>query len=187
MTRNESKGLLQSGQNLELEAPPGGTHTEQKDGSRIVKDASGKTGAKLDNEKTLHVYTKHGEFIEKTSGEVTYKPKDLVTNWQSLHKAGRVDVSKFEDYGLSGNGSITRFPNGLEYDRSNSKIKIPLEHFAHSKDKQVDEHGNLSRVTVHGSDGKVLYTQDRTGMHVPTVDGVLTQTADRSSQKRALH
>jgi len=178
MTRIESKGLLKPGESLQLEPPPGGTQTEQKDGSRIVKDASGKTVAKLDSDKTLHVYTKHGEFVERANGDVKYKPKDSVTDWQSLHKPGFVNASKFEDYGLSTNGSITRYPNGLEYDRSNNRIKIPLEHFLHSKDKEVDQQGNLSRVTVYGSDGKVLYTQDRTGLHVPTVDGVLTQTSD---------
>jgi len=178
MTRLESRGLLKPGQSLELEPPPGGTQSEQQDGSRIVKDAFGKVVAKLDNDKTLHVYTKHGEFIERSTGDVTYKPKDSAGDWRSLHKSGPVSASKFEDYGLSGNEKVTRFPNGIEYDRNANKIKIPIEHFQFSKDKQVDEKGNLIGVTVYGSDGKVLYTQDAKGLHVQTADGVLTQTPD---------
>jgi len=178
ITRFESKGLLKPGQNLELEAPPGGTIVEQKDGSRQVKDASGKVIAKLDNEKRLQVYTTHGTFTETNDGKVTFKSKDGTSDWQSLHKSGTVTSDKFEDYGLSANGTTTRFPNGIDYDRGTNKIKIPLEHFLHSTDKEVDEKGNVKRVTVYGSDHKILYWQDLKGIHVPAADGTFTQTPD---------
>lgn len=202
MTRMEAKGVLKPGESYELEPPPGGSRVEikngrqvelnaegkevdkgaapagAKDGTVMVRDASGKEAARLDPDKTLHVFTKHGEFVESRDGKVTFKSKDGTTDFQSLHKAGAVSRDKFEDYGLSADGKTTRFPNGIEWDRSTNKIKIPSNHSQFQQDKEYDKDGNLTKVTVRGTDGKVLYFQDGKGLHVPTPYGTLTQTAD---------
>jgi len=181
VTREEAPGVLKPHGGIGLEAPPGGTVVENKDGTKTVKDASGKIVGKMDPDKTLHVYTKHGEFVETADGKVSFKSSDGTTSWDSLHKAGAVPASKFEDYGMARHGNVTRFPNGIDYDRASNNIKIPTEHGQNFRvDKEYDDKGNVIKATGYGADGKVLYSQDAKGLHVPTADGVLTQKADGS-------
>src|SRR5262249_15266846 len=151
MTRFEAKGVLQQGQSNGLDAPPGGMVVQIKDGRQVilnddgkfidkgpapqgtsdgmklVKDASGKVVAQLDKDQTLHVKTARGEYTETPEGRVSFKPSGAVKDLASLHQTGPVTRDKFEDYGVSGSGSTTRFPNGIEWDRNANRINIPDE------------------------------------------------------------
>jgi len=202
MTRFEAKGVLTPGQSNGLEAPPGGSVVEIKngrqvalnadgqfvdkgaapqgsqEGSKLVKDASGKVVATLDKDQTLHVKTARGEYTETPGGRVSFKPSGTVTNLESLHQTGNVSRDKFEDYGLSGTATNTRFPNGIEWDRTANRIQIPDGVGIPNSFRETDAQGNLTKVTVRDSGGKLLYYQDAQGFHVPTADGELTQTDD---------
>lgn len=159
-----------------IEPPPGGSIDTDKSGNTILLDSSKKVVARLDrDDKELHVYTKHGEFIEAKDGKITYKPADKVTDLQSLHKAGVVDQSKYEDYGMSKGGTITRFPNGIEYDSKSNRVIIPADHPNFYEQKNEDDKGNVTKRTGYDGNGKILYTWDKDGLHIPTADGVLTK------------
>jgi len=202
MNRFEATGTLKPGQSYELDAPPGGMVVEIKhgrqvatnadgkeidkgaapqgavDGSKLVKDASGKVIATLDKDQTLHVKTARGEYTEKPDGRVSFKPSGTVTDLESLHQTGAVSRNKFEDYGLSGSGHTTRFPNGIEWDRTANQIHIPTEHNQFYTSNETDAQGNVTKVIARDAGGKLLYFQDGQGFHVPTADGELTQSSD---------
>src|SRR4030095_431375 len=204
MTRFEAKGVLTPGQSNELQAPPGGMVVDIKngrqvvlnddgkyldkgpapqgaaDGSRLVKDASGKVVATLDQDQTLHVKTARGEYTEKPDSRVSLKPSGTVRDLESLRQTGAVGRDKFEDYGLSTNGSgnITRFPNGIEWNRTTNSIQIPSERGQFHSHKETDRDGNVTKIIARDSSGKLLYFHDAQGMHVPTTDGEFTQSAD---------
>lgn len=202
MNRFEAEGTLRQGESHQLQAPPGGSVVEIKngrqveldddghevdkgaapkgyaEGTHIVKDASGKVVAHLDPDNTLHVKTARGEYTETSDGRVSFKPSGTATDLESLRQTGNVSKDKFEDYGVSANGNTTRFPNGIEWNRGANKIHIPTEAGNFTSDKETDGNGNLVKVTGRDSNGKVLYIQDAQGFHVPTADGVLTQTGD---------
>jgi len=193
MTRMEGYDL-KPGQSYSLEPPPGGTRTEikggkevymdsegkehvkgpapegLKEGTVIARDADGKIQAALDPDKTLHVHTKHGEFTETKDGKVSFKSSDGTTNWESLHHTGEVPRGKYGDYGVSAHGNVTRFPNGVEYDKATHAPRIPSEH---SQNFREDVREDGTRVGYDGD--KVLYTRDGKGIHVATADGVITQ------------
>lgn len=174
--RIEGEGL-KPGTSYSMDPPPGGRVDADKG---VAYDANGKIVARLDKkDMTLHVYTKRGEFIESKDGKVTFKPSGATTDLQSLHRSGDVPKAKFEDYGMSNHGSVTRFPNGIEFNRAENKFRIPPEHAQNFRtDKEFDAQGRVTKVTAFGGDGKVLYTQDAKGIHVPTADGILTQGTD---------
>lgn len=202
MTRFEAKGVLTPGQSNGIEAPPGGSLVEIKngrqvvlnddgkyidkgaapqgaqEGAKLVKDASGKVVATLDKDQTLHVKTARGEYTETPEGRVSFKPSGTLTDLQSLHQTGNVSRDKFEDYGLSGTSTTTRFPNGIEWDRNSNRIQIPDGVGMPNSFRETDAQGNLTKVTVRDSSGKLLYYQDAQGFHVPTADGEFTQTAE---------
>ncbi len=176
-----------------IEAPPGGKIVD-KDGKPVgsslgleggaspegakVLDAHGKVVAEFDENKVMHVHTKNGEYSETLDGKVTFKPsskEDLST----LHKDGAVSNAKMEDYGISKNGHVTRFPNGIEYDASTHKIVIPSEHGQNFHEDKKYSYKDDSLVATVGVDGdKVLYTQDAKGLHIPTADGTITMGAN---------
>jgi len=161
------------GDSYSIEAPPGG-----KGVGNVVYDAHHKVVAKMDSDQTWHVFTKNGEYTESADGKVTFKPSGHNTDLESLHKPGVVKPGKFEDYGLSTDGQATRFPNGIEYNQHTHQITIPAEHRNASQEEITDDDGRLTKTIAYDGDGKILYSMDKTGLHIPTKDGVLTESAN---------
>jgi len=163
-----------------MEPPPGGTVGEDKAGNSVLYDANHKLVARLDrNDKSMHVFTKHGEFIESKDGSITYKPQDNVTDLSTLHRPGVIDKSRYEDYGMSSGGGLVRFPNGIEFDAKNNKVVISADHPNFREDVQKGAENQVTKRTGYDGD-KVLYTWDKDGLHVPTADGMLTKMNDGS-------
>jgi hypothetical protein len=97
-----------------------------------------------------------------------------------LRRDGAVPTSRYQDYGLSAHGNVTRFPNGVELNRATGVPRIPAE-LAQSfqEHNTYDQSGRL--VQVDGYAGtRSLYTRDAQGFHVPTADGIITQARDGS-------
>jgi hypothetical protein len=147
-----------------------------KNGGAKVLDAQGHVVADIDKDKTLHVHTKNGEYTETKDGQVTFKPSGAAEDLSTLHKTGAVPDSKLQDYGVTKNGSVTRFGNGIEYDASTHKIIIPSEHANFHEDKKYSYKDDSLQATVGVDGDKVLYTQDANGLHIPTADGTITRT-----------
>jgi hypothetical protein len=156
-----------------IEAPPGG-----KGVGDVVYDSHHKVVAKMDKDQTWHVFTKNGEYTDSADGKVTFKPSGHNTDLESLHKSGVVKPAKFEDYGLSTDGKTTRFPNGIEYNHQTHQLTIPAEHSDASQEKITDDAGRVTKTIAHDGDGKILYTVDKTGLHIPTKDGLITESAN---------
>src|SRR4030095_5536521 len=166
------------GESFSAEAPPSGK--AHRDGARgmVVYDSHHKVVAKMDKDQTFHVFTKNGEYTDSADGKLAFKPSGHNTDLESLHKPGVVKPVKFEDYGLSTDGKKTRFHNGIEYDHQTHQLTIPAEHRDASQEKITDDAGRVTKTIAYDGDGKVLYSMDKTGLHIPTQDGVLTESAD---------
>lgn len=167
------KGGVEYGKSLGVQGGPLTAHGE----GTVVYDSHNKAVAMIDKDNVMHVRTKNGEYTETPDGKVTFKPAsaaDLTT----LHHGGVVSQSKYEDYGISTNGNRTRFPNGIEHDARTGGITIPSEYPNFNEQKKYDDKDHLiARVGTDGN-GKVLYTLDTTGFHVPTQDGTLSQNGN---------
>ena len=98
----------------EIEAPPGGKVSTEKDGRTIISNAKGKQVATVDKDGTLHSESKQGNYTQTPDGKIKFEQThkgDLNT----LRKAGTVDPSNYENYGITTHGNRIRFPNGVEY------------------------------------------------------------------------
>ncbi|HEY9788660.1 MAG TPA: hypothetical protein V6D17_24950 [Candidatus Obscuribacterales bacterium] len=162
----------------ELVPPPGGKFSTDKAGNTLILDASGKTVATYDkDDKEVHVYTKHGEYTESKDGKITYKPKDNVVDLQSLHKNGVIPNDKLEDYGISKGGGALRFPNGIEVDAKTGNVTMnTADHYQACESTETDGKGNVTKRTWRDGEGRLLFTQDKDGLHIPTADGTITRT-----------
>jgi hypothetical protein len=176
-----------------IEAPPGGKVVDKngtewgksvgqegagvKSEGTLVYDKNHHVVAEFDKNHVMHVHTKNGEYTETTDGKVTFKPTAGSGDLSALHKSGAVPSNKLENYGVSTNGSTTRFGNGVEYNSATGEIKIPSEIPDFREDKKYDYKDDhlVARIGKDGND-KTLYTVDSTGLHVPTADGVLTKS-----------
>lgn len=166
----------EGGPAVQVEPPPGGSVGTDQQGRMVVYDSNHKAVARLDADKTLHIFTKNGEYTETKDGKVSFKPSGPNSDLQSLHKDGVVTPAKYEDYGVSSDGkNVTRFPNGVEYDKSTNTVKLPAEYPNATTKELVDDKGNVVGRSAYDQNGKLLYTQDAKGLHVPTADGELTE------------
>src|SRR5262249_36784187 len=106
---------ISRGYDPNLMPPPGGKTTEMPNGDLVAKDANGHVAAKyVKADKSLHVFTNHGEFIEKNDWSVSFKSSDGTKDWQSLHKGGPIPGSKLGDYGVQTTDRSVKFANGLD-------------------------------------------------------------------------
>ncbi len=165
--------LNDNGLDHSIDPPPGGSSKENKDGSVDIRDAQGKKIAHMDKDLTLHVYTKYGEYTEKADGSVTFKPAaGRSDDLSSLHKTGSVEKGKYEDYGISTDGKITRFPNGIQVDRAGN-VTMPSEYASGGSIQPGDKRGDY---VGYDKDGKVVFKQKDGVIHIPTADGEFTVT-----------
>lgn len=167
----------EGGPAVQVEPPPGGSVGTDQQGRMVVYDSNHKMVARMDADKSLHVFSKNGEYVESKDGNVTFKPSGPNSDLQSLHKDGVVTPAKQEDYGISSDGkNVTRFPNGVEYDKATNTVKLPAE-YPNATTKEIkDDKGNVVGRSAYDEHGKLLYTQDAKGLHVPTADGELTES-----------
>src|SRR5262249_41361185 len=101
---------ISRGYDPNLMPPPGGKTTEMPNGDLVAKDANGHVAAKyVKADKSLHVFTNHGEFIEKNDWSVSFKSSDGTKDWQSLHKGGPIPGSKLGDYGVQTTDRSVKF------------------------------------------------------------------------------
>jgi len=159
----------------ELVPPPGGKISTDGKGNTTVQDSHGKTVAEMDKDKTVHIHTKNGEYTESPKGDVTFKPSGHTSDLRTLHKPGSIPQSKFEDYGMSTDGTVTRFPNGIEYNPKTGGVSVPAEYPNFREVPQTDKSGQVIAKQGFDGNGKLLYTVDSTGIHVPTSDGSLNE------------
>ncbi len=166
--------INRGGPAIGMEPPPGGSVGTDENNRTILKDSHGKVVARLDADKTVHVFTKNGEYIEKPDGKIQFKSsEDIDGDLWSKQKSGRISKDKLEDYGVSTNGKTYKFPNGIEYTPSKDLVSLSSEHPNAQKDEERDAQGRLIK-TTYTEHGKVLFTRDKDGVHVPTENGVLT-------------
>ena len=166
------KGGVEYGRSLGVE----GGATPHSEGT-LVYNSHNKVVALIDKDNVMHVRTKNGEYSETADGHVTFKPV-AAADLRTLHHSGMVSPANFEDYGIATNGNRTRFPNGIEHDARTGGITVPSEYPNFTEEKKYDDKDHLiARVGTDGG-GKVLYTLDTTGFHVPTQDGTLTQNGN---------
>jgi len=158
-----------------VEAPVGGKVIANKDGGMDVYDSHHKKVAELDSKNTMHVHTKNGEYTETKDGQLVFEPIGKVTDLSTLHKQGVVDKSKLENYGVSSDGKVTRFPNGITYEPRTGNTTIPAEFPNFQEERFFDDHHNLTKRMGINGEGHVLYTIDNKGIHVPTADGTISQ------------
>jgi hypothetical protein len=163
-----------------MEPPPGGSIGTDSKGQTVLFDKNHKQVAELDADKTIHVHTKNGDYTETKDGQVSFTPKGAVSDLSTLHKPGAISPAKMEDYGLSSAGSVTRFPNGIEYDKSSNKVIIPSEHPGWHENTTTDGQGNVTSRSGYDENGKLLYTMDGKGIHVPTADGTINESQNGS-------
>jgi len=163
-----------------VQQPHGGKVEATKDGGFNVYDSHHKKVAEVDSNKTIHVHTKNGEYTETKDGALVFEPIGKNGDLSKLHKPGVVDNSKLENYGVSKDGSTTRFPSGIERDSRTGNVTIPSEFPNFHEDKIYDNHHKLVKAIGADGDGATLYTVDSKGFHVPTADGTITQTANGS-------
>jgi hypothetical protein len=156
-------------------APPGGTIGSDAKGCMVVYDSHHKAVAEMDKDKTVHVHTKNGEYTETRDGKVTFTPSGPVSDLRTLHKPGNIPQSKYEDYGLATDGKVTQFPNNIEYNPKTGQVIVPADYPNFNEQKHTDANGNVTSRSGYDGNGKLLYTVDGTGIHVPTSDGTLSQ------------
>jgi hypothetical protein len=181
---------------IEVEAPPGGKITAQKDGSLSITNANGKIIASLDKDGNLKNHTKLGDYTQNADGKIVFVQKGKA-DLESLRKPGPIDPSNYEDYGIAAAGNLLRFPNGVEISRRppDDKLTVPT-HFGVYAEKikenqlplevRVPENGNSkTHRTSNGlefdgwtSNGNTLVSADRDGAYVPTNDGTFIVTKD---------
>lgn len=167
--------INRGGPALGMEPPPGGSVGTDEQHRTILKDAKGKVVARLDADKTVHVYTKDGEYIEKPNGKIQFKSNEELEggNLWAKQKTGKVTKDKLEDYGVSTDGKTYKFNNGIEYTPGKDMVSLSSEHPNAQKNEERDAEGRLIK-TTYTENGKVLFTRDKDGVHVPTENGVTT-------------
>jgi YD repeat-containing protein len=156
-----------------LAPPPGGSIGGGEHGGMVAYDSKHRPVAELENG-MLRVQTKNGEYTENQAGNVTFKPSGDAADLRTLHKPGHVPAAKLENYGVSTDGAVTRFPNGIEFNSHSNKITVPADYpnFRETTTKNAD--GSATRQGFDAN-GKLLYSADDTSIKVPTSDGTLTQ------------
>lgn len=175
--------ISRGGPAVGMEPPPGGKIGTDEKNNTVLKDASGKIVARIDADKTVHVFTKDGEYIEKPNGKVQFKPNDsLEGDLQSKQKSGPVSRDKLETYGVSTDGKTYKFPNGVEYVPGKDTVSLSAEHPNSTIKEEKDASGHVIKTTAFDKNGKELFTRDKDGVHIPTENGVLT--INRAGQTR---
>lgn len=159
----------------QVTAPPGGNLAADGHGGMVVYDSHHKIVANMDKDRTVHIHTKNGEYTETPDGKVTFTPAGPTSDLRALHKPGVVAPAKYEDYGVSSDGNKTQFPNGIEYNPKTGNVTVPPEYPNFREIPQTDKDGNVTGRSGYDGNGKLLYTVDARGMHVPTSDGTLSQ------------
>jgi hypothetical protein len=142
--------------------PPGGKVDVQKDGNITIKDSSGKAVAFMDAEGNLSTKTKQGDYKQSSDGKIRFTQNGN-TAPEALRKPGEINPKDFENYGITTDGEKIRFPNGVEYDRTNGP-RVPAE-----IGKAYQDHAGHTRLVAEsgiGLDGSRLYFGDRLTVNV---------------------
>jgi hypothetical protein len=114
---------------IEIEAPPGGKISAEKDGKTIISDAKGKVVATVDKDGTLQTQSKEGKYTASRDGKIKFE-QTLKGDLSSLRKPAHIDPSNYENYGITTDGKTLRFPNGVEVTKEprNENIEAPKIH-----------------------------------------------------------
>ena len=157
-----------------LVPPPGGTIQGDNHGGMTAYDSNHHPVAELDQRGMLRVQTKNGEYTENQSGNVTFKSNGDTADLRTLHRPGQIPASKLENYGVSTDGNVTRFPNGIEFNPRTNHITVPADYPNFRETTIRNGDGSTTRQGFDAN-GKLLYSNDGQFMKVPTADGTLIE------------